>query len=304
MNTLAPTIAAAGPTSPAETSTLRRFYWSVRRELWEYQAIYVAPVAVAALVLLGFLISTVHLPADLRAVALDPARQNELLQRPYGYAAALIMLSTFIVGIFYCVEALYAERRDRSALFWKSLPVSDVTAVIAKASIPLVILPLVTFAVTAATQLIILLLGTAVLSVSGVNAATLWAHVPLFQMSWLLLYHLVTVHALWWAPFFGWLLLVSAWARRAPFLWATLPLVAISIVEKIAFDTTRVATMLQTRYNASREAVIAPGSLPIDPMTHLTPRVFLSSASLWLGLAVAAALLAAAVRLRRARGPI
>ena len=304
MSTLAPTIAAAAPAAPAQTSTLRRFYWSVRRELWEYQAIYVAPVAVAALVLLGFLISMVHLPADLRAAALDPARQNDLLQRPYRYAAALIMLSTFIVGIFYCVEALYAERRDRSTLFWKSLPVSDITAVIAKASIPLLILPLVTFAVTVATQLIILLLGTAVLSVSGVNAATLWAHVPLLQMSWLLLYHLATVHALWWAPFFGWLLLVSAWARRAPFLWATLPLVAISIVEKIAFDTTRFATMLQTRYNASREAVIAPGTLPIDPMTHLTPRVFLSSASLWLGLAVAAALLAAAVRLRRARGPI
>ena len=65
-------------------------------------------------------------------------------------------------------------------------------------------------------------------------------------MSLLLLYHLVTVHALWYAPFYGWLLLVSGWARRAPFLWAALPLLAIGVVEKIAFNTSHFAAMLGT----------------------------------------------------------
>lgn len=285
-------------------SAVRRFYWSVRRELWEYPAIYVAPLGAAALVLLGFLISLFHLPAELRATALEPARQHEVLLRPYQFAAALIMLSTFLVAVIYCVESLYAERRDRSTLFWKSLPVSDVLAVIAKASIPFVILPLITFAVTVVTQLIILMLGTAALAVGGIDVGMLWRQVPLLQMSWLLLYHLVMVHSLWWAPFFGWLFLVSAWARQAPFLWATLPLVAISIVEGIAFHTVRFATMLQARYSVSQDAIMAPGALPIDPMTHLTPGVFLRSPSLWLGLAVGAVLIAAAVRLRRVRGPI
>lgn len=146
------------------------------------------------------------------------------------------MLSTFVVGIFYCLDGLYGERRDRSTLFWKSLPVSDLTTVLSKSSIPLVLLPLLTFAITVVTQGIMLLLGSARLAGSGLSQ-TLWSHVSLFQMSMLLLYHLVTVHALWWAPFFGWMLLVSAWARRAPFLWATLPLLAISIVERIAFNT-------------------------------------------------------------------
>ena len=41
-----------------------------------------------------------------------------------------------------------------------------------------------------------------------------------------------------------------------------------------------------------------------DPMTHLTPGNFLSSPGLWIGLAIAAAFLAAAVRLRRYREPI
>ena len=59
--------------------------------------------------------------------------------------------------MFYCLDALYGERRDRSILFWKSLPVSDLTTVLSKASIPIVVLPLLTFAVTVATQLIMLL---------------------------------------------------------------------------------------------------------------------------------------------------
>ena len=47
------------------------------------------------------------------------------------------MLTAMVVGLFYCLDALNGERRDRSILFWKSLPVSDTTAVLAKASIPL-----------------------------------------------------------------------------------------------------------------------------------------------------------------------
>ena len=79
-----------------------------------------------------------------------------------------------------------------------------------------------------------LLLSTAVLRASGLNVATLWIQVSFFQMSMGLLYQLVTVHALWHAPCYGWLLLVSAWARRAPILWAALPLLAIGVVEKKA----------------------------------------------------------------------
>ena len=63
-------------------------------------------------------------------------------------AARLIMGTTLLVAIFYCLGALHSERRDRSILFWKSLPVSDLTAVLAKATIPIVILPLLAFAIT------------------------------------------------------------------------------------------------------------------------------------------------------------
>ncbi len=291
--------------APAEISGTRRLYWSLRRELWEYRSIYVAPLAVAALILFGFLISTIHLREKMRTAAtLSPMQQHQLIAQPYDFAALLIMFTTLVVAVFYCLDALHGERRDRSILFWKSLPVSDLNAVLAKASIPLVVLPLVTFSITVVTQLIMLLLSTMVLLGDGPGVAMLWAQLPLFQISLLLLYHLFTVHSLWYAPFFGWLLLVSGWARRAPFLWAGLPLLAIGIVEKIAFNTSHFAAMLEYRLGGSAEAVIAPGTVPMNPMTHVTPGHFLSNPGLWLGLAIFAAFLAAAVRLRRYQGPI
>ena len=291
--------------APVVISGTRRMYWSLRRELWEYRSIYVAPLAVAVLILFGFLISTIHLRDKMRtALTLSPMQQHELIAQPYNFAALLIMFTTLVVAVFYCLDALHGERRDRSILFWKSLPVSDLIAVLAKASIPLVVLPLVTFAITVVTQFIMLLLSTMVLLGDDPGIATLWTQLPLFQMSLLLLYHLVTVHALWHAPIYGWLLLVSGWARRAAFLWAGLPLVAIGIVERIAFNTSHFAAMLEHRLGGSAEAVTAPGTLPMDTMTHLTPFHYLSNPGLWLGLALTAAFLAAAVRLRRYRGPI
>ena len=291
--------------APAEISGTRRLYWSLRRELWEYRSIYVAPLAVAALILFGFLISTIHMREKMRtALTLGPMQQHELIAPPYNFAALLIMFTTLVVAVFYCLDALHGERRDRSILFWKSLPVSDLTAVLAKASIPLVVLPLVTFSITVVTQLIMLLLSTMVLLGDVPGIATLWTQLSLFQISLLLLYHLFAVHSLWYAPFFGWLLLVSGWARRAPFLWAALPLLAIGIVEKIAFNTSHFAAMLEYRLGGSAEAVIAPGTVPMDPMTHVTPGHFLSNPGLWLGLVIFAAFLAAAVRLRRYQGPI
>jgi ABC-2 type transport system permease protein len=149
------------------------------------------------------------------------------------------------------------------------------------------------------------LMSSVALLGSGLSVTTLWNELSLSQMWMNLLYHLVTIHALWYAPIFCWLLLVSAWARRAPILWATLPPLAIALVERIAFNTTHFAAMLGNRMGGGAEAITMQGSAPMDPMmTHLTPAHFVSSAGLWIGLATAAAFLAGAVRLRRDHGPI
>ena len=128
----------------------------------------------------------------------------------------MLIFTAFIVGVFYCLDALHSERRDRSILFWKSLPVSDVTTVLSKASVPLVILPLTIFGIIVLVQFLMLLWSSAILLPSGL-AATTWTRFNLFQQSVILLYSLIVI-VLWHAPIYGWALLISGWARRATFM--------------------------------------------------------------------------------------
>jgi ABC-2 type transport system permease protein len=288
-------------TAPASLSATRPMYWSLRRELWENRSIYLAPLAVAAVALAGFSLSSIAGIWE-KPLQLNPAQP----QAPYDMAAGLMMLTGIVVSVFYCLDALHSERRDRSILFWKSLPVSDVTTVLAKACIPLVILPLLTFAITVAMQGIMLLLSSAVLLASGLSVATLWTKLSFLRMSGLLLYHILTAHTLWPAPIYCWLLLVSGWPRRATFLWAALPLVAIAGVEQIAFHTWHFAAIVGSRLLGAAPTVASTSAdmFPTDPMTHISPAHFLGSPGLWIGLALAAVFLAAAVRLRRYREPI
>ena len=296
---------ALGSQAPAVFSATRPMYWSLRRELWENRSLYVAPLAAAAVFLFGFLISLVRLRHRmLELPGLDAEQQHHAIIMPYHMAAALIMGVALVVGIFYALDALYGERRDRSILFWKSLPVSDRTTVLSKASIAIIFEPLLAFAITVALQWIMLLLSSAVLMGSGESGSGYWAQVALFQMSLMLLYHLVTVHILWHAPIYGWMLLVSAWAKRATFLWAFLPPIAICVVEKIAFNSTHFGNLLILRLAGGPEAVGVAGGFPVDAGMHITPGNFLLSPGLWIGLIVAAAFLAGAVRLRRYREPI
>jgi ABC-2 type transport system permease protein len=307
MNTHAnptPTAAFEPPHNAAQLSATRPFYWSVRRELWENRSVYLAPIGMSAVFLFGFLISSFTLPGRSRsAAAISPEKLRDMLVQPYDFAALLIMFVAFAVGLFYCLEALQGERRDRSIWFWKSLPVSDRIAVLAKASIAFLVLPLLTCAIVLVTQLIMLAWSSLVLLASGVSIAPLWTEVALPRRSVLLLYHMITVHMLWYAPIYAWLLLASAWARRLAFLWATLPLVAIGVIEKVAFNTTHFPAFIQTRFFSDPGVMVPGNALPMDPSAHIMPAAFLGNPGLWVGLALTAIFLAAAMRLRRYRGP-
>src|ERR1044071_4428015 len=126
--------------------TTRPFYWSVWRELWENHSIYIAPLIVSAIILFGSLIAAFHLPGRRQnALLLDPVRRRAAIELPYDIAAMMLIFTAFIVGVFYCLDALHGERRERSILFWKSLPVSDLTTGLSKVTIPLVVLPLIIF---------------------------------------------------------------------------------------------------------------------------------------------------------------
>jgi len=299
---------ASRPVAPL--STTRPLFWSVRRELWENRSIYMAPLIAAGVVLFGFGITAFGLPERRHnALALEPARMRTAIELPYDVAAMMIMFTAFIVGVFYCLDALHGERRDRSILFWKSLPVSDLTSVLSKAIIPVAILPALTFLIIIGTQFVMLLITTAVLLPSGLSGTT-WTLLPWFQLSVILLYGLITM-VLWQAPFFGWLLLVSASVRRATFLWAVLPWLAVCAIERIAFNTSHFAAWLGHRVTGSFAEAFVVVEYPrgthapvVDRLTQLDPLKFLSSPGLWIGLVLAVVFFAAAVRMRRYRGPL
>jgi ABC-2 type transport system permease protein len=289
-----------GQRSEVRPTSTRPLYWSVWRELWENHSIYIAPSIVAAIILFGSFVSSFYLPGRRHnALLLDPVRRRAAIELPYDVAATMLILTAFIVGVFYCLDALHGERRERSILFWKSLPVSDFTTVLSKVIIPLAILPLIIFAITVVTQFIMLLISTVTLLPSGL-ASTTWANFNLFQQSLILLYALAAI-ALWHAPVYGWALLVSGWARRATFLWAVLPLLGISFFEKITFNTSHFFSMLKDRLIGFAPQAFA---LSEHAVPQFTPGRYLSSPSLWIGLVFALAFIFAAVRLRRYRGPL
>jgi ABC-2 type transport system permease protein len=288
----------------------RPFYWSLRRELWENRSIYVAPWIAGGVILLGGFISAFRL-AELRrnALALEATRQRAAIEAPYDIAALMIMFTAFVVGIFYCLDALHGERRDRSILFWKSLPVSDLTTVLSKLFVPMVIVPLVTFGTVFVTHVCMLLISSIALAPAGLSGTT-WAVLPILRVWAILLYAIVT-STIWEAPIFAWLLLVSSWARRATFLWAVMPWLAIAALEKVVFDSAHFAAMLGSRLFGSTEQAFNVVHYPhgahvpmVDRLSQLDPLRFLSSPGLWLGLVVAAVFLFGAIRMRRSRGPL
>jgi ABC-2 type transport system permease protein len=290
---------------PAAMSATRPLYWSVRRELWENRSIYLAPLIVMAVVLFATLISSIGLPHKMRGLAtIDPAKRHAAVVSHYSLAPAPIMLATILVGFFYCLDALHGERRDRSILFWKSLPVSDRTTVLAKASVPLVILPVIAFVLSVVTFVILLLAGTVILLLSRMSPVPLWNELRFVQEPVIMFYGLI-VHALWFAPVYCWLLLVSGWAKRATFLWALLPWLVTAAVERIAFSTTYFGSMLRYRVmGGMTEAFANQHGVILDQVSQLSPARFLSAPGLWVGLIFAAACLAGAVRLRHDREPV
>jgi ABC-2 type transport system permease protein len=309
MSSAANTVSA---TQPVNHST-QPFAWSVRREIWEHRSVWIAPLAAAGLVLFSFLFRLAKLPSLVdKANHLAPMPRVVAIALPFAIATSAIIVTGTIVSFFFCLGALNNERRDRSILFWKSLPVSDTTAVLAKAFVPLVLVPLIVIVTAVVTQLIMLLVATIVLTATGANVSQIWTGWPLAQFEMTMLYVLVT-GVLWYAPIYGWVLMISSWARRVAFLWAVLPWLGLFLLEQMAFGTDYVGSFIDDRINGSLKVAfnlpsgnhhVNFSTMPvIDPLHFMTPGHFFASPSLWLGLIATAIFIAAAIWFRRVGDP-
>ena len=287
---------------------IRPYYWSLRRELWENRSLIFAPIAMASVVMFSCFISAVMLPHRMRTlITAPPARQIASLNSPFNFAAGMLVITACFVGAFYCVDALYSERRDRSILFWKSLPVADRTAVLAKASIPAIVLPVITYALILVIHVFTWMLSAMVLAGRRQAFELFWNHVHVSQLWVAILFALIAI-VLWLAPAYTWLLLVSAWAKRVPLLWAVLPLLAIAMFEYAAFHSSLFFHFLGYRFTGwFKEGFIDPkqaAANPVTPIEAIRLANFLSTPGLWIGLMFAAVFLFAAIKLRHDREPI
>lgn len=284
---------------------LRTFLWQVRRELGEHRALWIAPLAVAAFAMLVQLGAALTATDAGRAAALaNPAGAREF-QVLYSAMIGSIVIAGLLVGVLYSLDALQGERRDRSILFWKSLPVSDSMTVLSKAAVPLVVVPLIVFPIVVVSTLTMMGLQSLVWSLDGFDARQLWARVDL-PFLWLALLYGLPFMALWNAPVYAWILLASAWSRRLAFLWAAAPFAAMLMVEHLALHHTPAHWLLERRIGGG---VLQPwsangeGTVWVERLSDLDPARIWSLPGLWAGVLLAGLFLYAATRIRRSRTP-
>ena len=237
--------------------------------------------------------------------------QLKLLVIVYAGLALVVFMVMGIVAFFYSIDSLYADRRDRSVLFWKSLPLSDVETVLSKFAVAIVVIPLVALAASLVSQLVIAAGGSARLSMDGMPGGLMWEPQALFGGFMVAFLWCVTA-MLWYAPIVGYLMLASAWAPRGPFLWAVLPPVGLWILERVVvgseyvgdFITDRLFGLYRLLGEQSGGEVNRPGG-DLEKISNVdlvgSLREFYASPELWLGVAAAALLLAAAIWVRRYR---
>ena len=254
-------------------------------------------------------IGRIHIDLDDAGPVAGEAQRVAVLTIIQWVLAMPLYLVVMCVTAFYLLDCLYAERKDRSILFWKSLPVSDELTVSAKMLVALVVMPLAVFVLALAASLLFpVILGGRVL-IGSLPPVFTWSTYEWARTEIVML--LVTLVAvLWYAPLAGYLLLVSAWARRAPILWATLPLVLSPVLEWVAFGTRHLADFINYRLNGiwwllgvhNTHIITKHEVKPVGTaLAVLNFRGALTSIDLWLGLAVTVALVYAAIRIRRYR---
>ena len=243
----------------------------IRREFWEHRSTFVLlPLVITAFLLSVMMLAYFASTSDVISVNLEMEEQSAVSSQHvesddlfallayrlealpererasyinrgmHGLASPLLIAMWFVIFI-YLLNSLYSDRRDRSILFWKSLPVSDGITVCSKLLTGLIIVPLIYFAGIAILQLAVLLLMFAATSGTDVSALeVVWGPSALISR-WFEYLALLIFYCLWALPFFAWLLVVSAFAQSVPMVWAVGVPFGITVLEHMFFNSTPVS---------------------------------------------------------------
>ena len=303
---------------------MNRFLWLIRRELWEARVVWIAPAILAGIVIIAAVIAALASHpiefglGDAQLADMQEGLTSAKLDAIAGVSLAGVAVPFFIMVLFtqffYAVDALFGERRERSILFWKSLPISDAETVLSKLAIGAVVMPAVATAAAYVAQFGVCAAAAAKLSaVSGMQAhlwsPAVWGDVLLLDL------YVMTASMLWCVPLVAFNLLISAAVPRSPFAFAILLPLAAALAEWLVFHTRYVWRTLIDRSAGLAAHIIAAHphnglsvqiesdtmELPHSLLSMMRPLDFLASPDLWAGLAVGAALIAAAIWTRRYR---
>jgi ABC-2 type transport system permease protein len=308
---------------------MNAFIYMLRREIWEHRAFVMVPLVLAALYLAGHLLGL----AQVARVNIeghnfyqftdfieemtwkDPEERRAIMGFMMGPYAMPFFITLGFMIFFYLLDALFADRKDRSILFWKSLPITDAATVMSKVVTATVVAPLITVGWVFAMHISTLLILTLLVWWGGGSAWDLvWAPTPFLEIYTFYAY-LLGAAALWYAPIWGWLLLASAWARKAVFLWAILPVVAVGLFEGIFLDSNHFWQLIGYRvsWGFGVNAFVTDVPMGIDVSNDMgvdvsgslldlaAPSQLLGSVDMYAGLVVAAVFIGGAIWLRRYR---
>jgi ABC-2 type transport system permease protein len=284
----------------AAVSSMLAKRWPVliRREFWEHRALWIMPLVVAGLYLLSCIFVG---SADLLNASRGPlhVEGSPILFAQAVFTTVLFALTSLVI-FFYLVDCLYTERKDRSILFWKSLPVSDTATVLTKLGVALLVVPLGLFVLALVTNLI----AYVILYVGLHNHPVLGQFLRWDTVGWLHLNLLVLLYifilALWYAPVVAYQLLVSAWAKSSVLLWTVLPPLILGIAEWRLLGTRYVGGVLRDRLGLDFFGV-ASGFGRRGLFDSIDVMGLLTTPEMWIGVLVAAGFVFAAIRIRRYR---
>ncbi len=292
----------------------------VKREIWEHRSLYITPAVVGLIMILTVMTAFVFASGYQEIVDIGIVGAQNLAGETERRAAmfALLMGNTApflfagaILTIFYCLDSLYAERKNKSILFWRSLPITDAETVISKTLTAAVAIPFIGLAVIIVTHLVVLVLvGMFVSFQGGSSIFLIWRSAPLFDV-WSGMF--IILLPIWFSPFIGWFLFVSAWTKRSPLLTAFLPLVLLPTLEYWVFRTHLIADAMQTRFEQlpmfrhidigelfDEDRYVATAEA-VSLIRYVDIGKFLSSPQTWAGIVVCALFLTAAIYVRRYR---
>jgi len=263
-----------------------KFPTLIRRELWESRALYRAPLITAAVILVLWIWGALFKANNFNFNYTRPATDypNDFSMTGvglYGVSVPLFFVSSVVCG-FYLLDCLYAERKDRSILFWKSLPVSDLQTVMSKFLVATVVAPLGVFVLATLLYPVVYAIAAAGVPVFTARAGG-WNTGEWLRAEATMLGALIATQ-LWYAPLAAWNMLASVVSRRSPALIAILPVMVLVVGEGFMFRSKHLITFVGQR--------MRPVFDPIEGLQR---------PSLWIGLAVTAGMLYIVIRLRRYR---